>query len=368
MFKKISLLTLLCVSFSAHAADSPEWLNKITLDGRAFVNFNYHWTGDGFTSTKGSQFNEFNIERLYLGFAWKLSESTKFRYLLDAGNLRAAGATDKPLFAITKLAYLEVADVLYNGSFLRFGMQDNPWVPSVDDLWGYRFQGTNLSDRAGYLSGQDIGVSLGGSLSEKWGSWQLSLVNGENWKNPEVSKSKDLHAFLSANPFANLDGALSHVVLAGGATLGFYGDIADGSPTDRTRLNALLGYKDKEVFSLLGEYLRTADPASKMSATFPSLKGKAPASRSQGQGFALYATFNSSLLCEDKSWELIARVDRLDPDDEIDNNSQTTTILGVAHEWNKNIKTLLDFDTTIYGGGAGKGNERKILLQTLVKF
>ena len=61
-----------------------------------------------------------------------------------------------------KYAYAQINldDWLPKGSWVRFGMQQTPFIDSIEGIYRYRFQGTIFAEREGYMSSADVGVDL----------------------------------------------------------------------------------------------------------------------------------------------------------------------------------------------------------------
>lgn len=110
-----------------------------------------------------------------------------------------------------------------------------------------------------------------------------------------------------------------------------------------------------------------------MKARHPSLAAR-PNQESQGRGFSLFGTFNLStlgVLAEAdfaKKWEVIGRWDHLDPDTDIRDNNLNRYIFGVAGKWNKHVRTLLGWEQVDFETRARKNDERRLMLQTDIRF
>jgi hypothetical protein len=142
---------LACVAASV-AASPKRPIDRLSIDGKAFLRYSYE-VGDS-----RDDLNEFDIDRIYLGVYWKLTEKWGVRYTLEGGDLRENGGD---YFDVTtKHFFLEVKDVLYPSTYLRVGQADLPWVPYEEAIWGSRVQGTVFPDREGYLTSTDLGVPL----------------------------------------------------------------------------------------------------------------------------------------------------------------------------------------------------------------
>ena len=344
----------------------PDWLDRFSFEGIAFLRYSYEF------AEAQKDFNEFDIDRLYLTVASKLWDKGRVRYTLEGGDLRENGTDEFEV--VTKDFHLEVQDILLGGDFFRAGQTGLPWNSHEEGVWGYRFQGTIFADRSGYLTSTDLGISYGGKIPDGYGSWQANLVNGEGWKKNETGKRKDAHLRMTFYPFAGTDGFLKNFFLTGLGVLGTYEDdatVSAGEPDDRDRLIAMAGYKEEGKLALAAEWLTADDPADKLKSKHPSLAAR-PNEKSEARGHSVFGTLNLSTVFGEeectKKWELIGRWDRLDPDDQIDHNELDRYIFGISHRWNKHVRTLLDWERVHYETGALKDDERRLMLQTEIRF
>lgn len=352
----VAVMTLLC-GMAAFAQEKPaipaipDWVNKFNFDSRGFFRYSYE-----FTKSRGN-FNEFNIDRAYVGFNFQVSDKVKVRYLLEGGDLRADAITttvaNNYYTVATKAFYIELQDLLYKSNYLRIGLADLPWVPYEEGLWGYRAQGTIFADRSGYLTSTDLGLAFGGKIPDGYGSWQVNVVNGEGWKRREQNKQKDFHARLTVNPLASMKGPLENLFATGFASVGQYSDFiavqsVGSQPKDRRIF--MLGYKDSNRITLAAEYLWAKDLSNRMSATHPSL-GRRANLDSVAKGYSAFGVLGLHTLLDAggaEHWALLARYDMLDPDTAIDDNGLKRMIGGISYTWDKNFMTLLAYENVKY--------------------
>ncbi len=77
---------------------------------------------------------------------------------------------------------------------LRFGMIPTVWVEWQDALWGYRMQGAQLIDRAGFITSADLGASAGLTTADQRLEGVVDIVNGEGFANPPEGHYLDAEA------------------------------------------------------------------------------------------------------------------------------------------------------------------------------
>ncbi|MEP0766728.1 MAG: hypothetical protein HRF45_09340 [Fimbriimonadia bacterium] len=374
----LALLALsICTAAAAQDRGStdrsvPDWVNRISISGRAFLRYSYE------LDSSKDDFNEFSVDRVYLTFRSKVSEKSTVQYTLEGGEIRDAdyrlsdGNLEKVSTSMdvqTKYFFFEVTDALYRTGFVRVGQAPQPWVPFQEDLWGYRVQGTVFSDRSGYLSSTDLGLSFGGTIPDGYGSWHGAFVNGEGWKSPERGKHKDFHFRATVYPFAKSPEAVKNLFVSGFFSTGAYDDVSAG-PRDRERAIGQIGYRKAGSVYLGAEYLWASDPADKMKARYPSLAARS-GQISDARGYSVYGVLNVGVLgrgADAAKWDILARFDNLDPDNEIADNDVERWIVGVSHRFSSNVLALLDYETVEYASGAGKPDERRISLRADIKF
>ncbi|GMV37556.1 MAG: hypothetical protein AMXMBFR61_20640 [Fimbriimonadales bacterium] len=367
----------MCTAVSAQDRGSndrsvPDWVNRLSISGRAFLRYGYE------LASSKDDFNEFAVDRVYLTFKSKVSDKSVVQYTLEGGEIRdseyrlSGGNLEKTSTTMdveTKYFFYEVTDALYRSGFVRVGQAPQPWVPFQEDLWGYRVQGTVFSDRSGYLSSTDLGLSFGGAIPDGYGTWHAAFVNGEGWKSPERGKHKDFHLRVTAFPFAKSREEVKNLFVSGFVSTGAYDDVISG-PRDRQRAIVQLGYRKAGSGYLGAEYLWASDPADKMKARYPSL-GARSGQVSDALGYSLYGVVNLGTFgggADARKWDILARFDHLDPDDEIADNNVERWIFGVGHRFSSNVLALLDYETVEYASGSGKPDERRISLRADIKF
>jgi hypothetical protein len=315
------------------------------VDGSAFLLYAYR-LGD---VERG--FNEFDVDRIYVGFNWRLGERSRVRYTLEGGDIRENG--EEQFDVVTKHFFVEVRDLLHARSFLHFGLANLPWVPYEERLWGYRAERQVFADREGYLTSTDLGVFLGGELPGNAGNWHAGIANGEGWRRREEGKHKDAHARFTWNPFHGARGRWKNLMLAGFGSVGAYDDAGPG-PDDRDRAIALLGYKEDGRVTLAAEALWAEDRSDEFAARHPSLASR-PGEVSRASGWSAFGTVNLGAFQNTGAagrWEIFARWDGLDPDDRIPDNSHYFWVTGASFRFNRHARGIASYSRAEYEPGA----------------
>src|SRR5690349_15622074 len=174
----------------ASAAQADE---STTVSGKGFIDLtNYDLRNDG-TDSAANGFGV-DVKRFYLGVThnfddtWSAGITTDFNYV---GN-----ENETQLFV--KKAYLQAK--VSDAFIARVGSSDLPWVPFVEDLYGYRFVENVMVDRLKFGTSADWGVHVGGKAAEGRFSYAASVINGAGYKNPTRSDSVDFEGRLAFQP------------------------------------------------------------------------------------------------------------------------------------------------------------------------
>jgi hypothetical protein len=224
-----------------------------------------------------------DVKRLYLGAThnfddvWSVNVTTDFNYV----------ANDSETQVYIKKAYLQAK--LSEAFIGRLGSADLPWVPFVEDLYGYRFVENVIIDRLKFGTSADWGLHAGGKVADGMVNYAASVVNGAGYKNPTRSDSMDFEARVGFVPVPGL-------TLAVGGYSGKLGkDINNGAtPTQHTanRVDALVAYVSGPL-RLGAEYFQAKNWNNITSAA-----------SDKADGFSGWASYNFSSL-----WGVFGRYD-----------------------------------------------------------
>ncbi|MBI3182281.1 MAG: hypothetical protein HYZ28_09075 [Myxococcales bacterium] len=339
--------------------ESP-WTDRIKFSGKAYLRYSYE------IDPNRANYNEFDVDRIYLTTDAKLTDDIVFSLTLEGGDLRESG-TDY-FDVATKGIYIDIQNLLMEGTSLKLGQVNLPWVPYEEGVWGYRFQGTIFPDRTGYMTSTDLGGSFSAKLPSGYGNFQINVGNGEGWKKNEIGKRKEIHGRLTLNPLASMK-SLSGLFISGFGSIGYYDD-APAPMNNKRRYMVQLGYKQEGKGLIAAEYLLATDPADKMKSRYPSLSQNA-GNEASANGYSVFGMLNLGALMDGDyptRWELIARWDHLDPDSAVANNDVDLWIGGASYRWNKHLQSILDYERVRFQSNAGKPSEERVMLQTEVKF
>ena len=178
-----------------------------------------------------------DVKRFYLVFNEKFDDMWSANITTDASYSSGGGAVD----VFVKKAYLQYSLPGSKAFFARLGSADLPWIPFVEDLYGYRYVENVLVDRLHFGTSADWGLHGGGQFGGA--SYALSVVNGAGYKNPTRSKSMDVEARLAYGiagvtfAIGGYSGKLGHDNYAAAST-----DTVNGTFHTANRVDALVAY------------------------------------------------------------------------------------------------------------------------------
>lgn len=261
------IAALAATSMTANADNATE--EKTTVGGKAFIDLtNIQQESDGVdTAATGTGVD---VKRFYLSVShtfddmWSANVTSDFNYV----------SNDAETQLYIKKAYLQMK--ISDGFVARIGSADLPWVPFVEDLYGYRYVENVLVDRLKFGTSADWGVHAGGKFSDGLFSYAVSAINGNGYKNPTRTKSVDFEGRFAVSPVKGL-------TFAAGFYSGKLGkDVEGGTPTEHTatRFTALAAYVAPR-FRVGAEYFE-ADNWTQVTSV-PSDKA---------DGFSVWGSFN----------------------------------------------------------------------------
>jgi hypothetical protein len=221
----------------------PSWADNTSVSGRMYFNASTVELKSNGNKVSGSG-GSFDVKRFYLGVDHKFNDTWSANLTTDVSLISGVGET-----AYIKKAYLQAkySDALT----VRLGAADLPWIPFVEDLYGYRFMEQTLTDRTKFGTSADWGVHALGKLADGHINYAVAIVDGAGYRNPQRSDSPDIEGRISYN--------VDKFTFAVGGHSGKLGKDAFPAATfhTATRYDVLAAYVDKK-FRLGAEYF-TAD-------------------------------------------------------------------------------------------------------------
>jgi hypothetical protein len=247
--------------------------------------------------------NAFNVARAYLNVTGNVSHLVAFRITPDVSRNSATGSSlDGSVVFRLKYAYAQVNldDWLPKGTWVRVGMQQTPFIDSIEGIYRYRFQGTVFTEREGYMSSADLGVSFRTVFPRNYGDVHVGVYNGEGYSKAETNDQKAFMARVGFKPLPR------HPVLRNWRLQGFW--TLDRYMKDAERNRAVFNTTFEHRYVNLGyDYIRTSDKVSSARTDgvdrYPTLDGK---------GWSVWATPKKPF-ANGSSLEALVRYDRMKP-------------------------------------------------------
>jgi hypothetical protein len=165
------------------------------LSGVLFGNYQYH-VEDGPRASG----NEFVLDRAYLTLRSSLGERTSVRLTSDLFRNGSEGYDLR-----LKYAYLQYQ--LHRGTraFVRAGILQTVEIEHEETFWP-RWLGPVSTDRFGFFSSADVGVSAGLTLPDSLGEVYAAVTNGRGFRDAGTDdRFKDYAARLTLTPLAGRD-------------------------------------------------------------------------------------------------------------------------------------------------------------------
>jgi len=303
-----------------------KWWDSTSVSGRMYFNFsNVDTKVNGLKPTGAGSVNGtgFNIKRFYLGVDHTFSPIFAANVTMDVSNV--VGQTSNTNFTSTgtpagtnlpglvgkgfyiKKAYLQAK--LDPAFIIRLGAADLPWVPYVENQYGYRHIENTIADRTSFATSADWGIHVLGDLAGGLVSYQVSVVDGGGYRNVKVSNSVDVEGRVSLN--------YKGFYAAVGGYTGKLGNDTEGAVTPNTasRENALVGYKNK-MFNVGVEYFHAKDYKNVTSAT-----------EDKSDGISAFGNVNFH-----KNWSVFGRYDWIKPT-KLTNDNTKDNYYNVGLQW-----------------------------------
>jgi hypothetical protein len=213
-----------------------------TVGARIYADFSYIDQKADDIKTPGSGVGV-DVKRAYVIIThtfdehWSANVTTDFNYSSSTGETQV----------FIKKAYLQgkVSDAFQ----ASLGSNDLPWVPYIENLYGYRYVEKEIIDRTGFGTSADWGLNANGKLGEGGlFNYSVSLINGNGYKNPTRTKTVDVEGRIGF-AFEGFVGALGGY--GGKRGQDVYGSASPANTA--SRFDVFLGYVD-HGFRAGGEY------------------------------------------------------------------------------------------------------------------
>ena len=345
----------------------PDDTLKVNVGGTIFADYTYQ---DAPTSTDADggviHPNSFNLSRAYINVTGQISHWVSFRITPDITRQTVSGSgvtlnTNNSLVFRLKYAYGQINfdDFTTHGSWLRIGTQQTPYVDFEEGVYRYRFQGTILVDREGFLSSSDFGASVHWNIPMNYGDVHVGVYNGETYSGAEVNNQKAFQARVTIRPAPGVP------IVRGLRITGFYDGDHYETDAERKRAVAMLSFENPWVNAGF-DYLDAKDRTSRLKAF-----------STHATGWSAWVTPRTPI-----GVEALLRYDEIKPNKDnntVDPNGKKKRFIGGVSYWFPVTKAgiaaavLLDYENVKYDGfTAGNANnkpeEKRYAVHTLFTF
>jgi hypothetical protein len=275
----------------------------------------------------------FNITRAYINLTGNISHLVGYRVTADINRETGTGSSlSGSLTYRLKYAFMSINldDWMWKGTWVRFGIQQTPYVDYIEQIYRYRFQGTILAEREGYLTSSDAAVSFRSAFPGNYGDVHVGIYNGDGYSKAEANDQKAVQIRGSVRPLP------MNRYLRGFRVTGFYD--ADNYVRSGEKKRAIFDMTFEHKYLNAGfDYMATKDRTSVTKALV------------DGTGWSFWATPRKPFP-NGSSIEGLVRYDsmRRDTSAAYENQINQRTIAGVAYWFPKQggvqAALLLDYD------------------------
>ena len=226
----------------------------------------------------------------------------------------------------------------YNDAFIvQVGAEKTPWIPFVEDLYGYRYIDKVMIDQNKFGNSSDWGVNVHGDFGKGLFDYSVSVVDGAGYKTPDRSEQMDIEGRVNFN-------WNGFVVAAGGYSGKLSNDaqvIPNQAPQTATRWDLLAAYTNTRWRAGI-EYFDATD-----------WKVTTKVTPDEATGWSGFGSFNFT-----PQWAIFGRYDAMDPSKKLDAPERYEFYdIGVSYEPVKTVDVALvykheDIRNAIKGGYA----------------
>jgi len=223
---------------TASAQPKPAAAPAIDFSGILFANYQYR--GDR-GPAKSS--NRFDVERAYLTFRMPAGEKLAIRVTADlfqqttpGNDSYYRGWTFRAKYAYLQYNYLNGPDWRAHA---RIGLLQTVFIEHDEQFWP-RWISQSPTERAGYFSSADAGISTTVSFPRKLGEVYATVTNGPGYTSRETDRFKDFAARVTVTPWSAQTASLLRFVAL--SAWGYKGATASKFVSGGTGQTGPLGY------------------------------------------------------------------------------------------------------------------------------
>lgn len=293
------------------------------------------WPTYRFDMTEGAEDkNEFDVSRAYVSLYPTVSDQIDGRITIDV--VPQGGGTDSTgedvetnttgsLVMRLKYGFFNYRPV----SFLEFtaGMVPTPWIAHEEEIYGYRLLGETMAAQYYGIKSSDFGYGAKAKLIGGRLVLHSQVQNGETYSKRETNKYKELATLASFQILPVKEGGLKAAA--------FYTYALNDQDADKVRAIGMLSWQSKMFMGMAG-YLMSQDG----DGAGTHIVGGGPfAAGYVNLPFALPTTTGTRVL---------ARVDMVDFDQDVEDDSLSRMIAGVSILFGDKAQMVLDVQQESY--------------------
>jgi hypothetical protein len=301
----------------------------------------------------GSEFNPnaFNLSRAYLNVTGQIHHLLAFRITTDVTRETGTGSSLNGSLTVRLkygFAQLNLDDWTTKGSWVRFGLQQTPYIDYAEGVYRYRFQSPIMVDRDGFLTSSDFGLSSHLNFPNNYGDVHVGFYNGDGYNKAEANDQKGFQVRASLRPLASV------AVAKGWRVTGFWN--SDHVAKDQKKDRWLVDTTFEHPYVNLGvTYIEATNQASPGA---PEVKPR---------DFSVWVTPRTPF-----GLEALIRYDELKPNKDLD-QKQKRTIIGIAYWFNFGhgvvAAFMVDYTREKFDGFTpARAENRNYALHTLFNF
>lgn len=344
-------------SGSTTADDTP----SITAGTVIFADYTYQKEPDK-TDPLGKTYapRSFNITRAYIYLTGRISHLMAFRVTGDVKQetKTTSSASDLAESYVYKLKHaygqLNLDDWMTQGSWVRFGIHQTPYIDAFDNVYRYRFQGPGIVDREKLVSSADAGVSMRYAFPKGFGDVHFGAYNGEGYDKLANNNLPSYQIRVGVRP-------MPAMAVAKGLQFNvYYIDDRYAVEAMKRRLVGNALFEQTHVVAGV-EYAQSKDET--LTTTVPITINP----RADGEYWSVWATPRIW-----KGLEMLLRYDEIKPSKNLDDRQKTRKIAGIAYWFpaKKEVQTavLLDYEGVDYTNYTATPDEKRYALHFGLKY
>ncbi|MGZ8851433.1 MAG: porin [Thermoanaerobaculia bacterium] len=332
----------------------PDDTPSVKLGGTIFADYTYVESPEAQDADKNSiNQSSFNVSRAYLNITGNVFHRVSYRITPDIARETGSGSSLSGSYTFRlKYAYgqFNLDDWTTKGSWLRFGLQQTPWIDYEEGMYRYRFQGPTFVDREGFLTSSDYAFSGHWNFPGNYGDVHAGFYNGEGYSRAEANNEKAFQVRAAVRPFPLGGNLLKGLRLAAFVDSDHY--VQDAK---RQRLVGAITYEHPAISAGL-DYLDAKDRTSALTG-----------SEVHATGYSAWATPKLP-----HNFEILLRHDELKPNKDT-NLKRKRNIAGVAY-WmparsGVTSALLVDYDSLQQSGySPERPDDTRYAIKLLVNF